>query len=210
MKRLCLSIILMMFYLFQSIPSHALTIVDTGSSSSPRSWAFSDVQWLAAKFTLDQSYYLTDIAGWVRAPKTGEIFGEKFSISVYGSAGETPDTTNLIYNNQVTIMGTSGANWEGYHIPWGNGLELSAGDYWLGFEIRIVNGDDYNGSMPFPVTTPLADYAANSTGTWYGYDKLDIGVRILGDRVATVPEPATFILLGSGLAGLAFYRRKRK
>ena len=41
-------------------------------------------------------------------------------------------------------------------------------------------------------------------------DGTDTALYLDNVDVAPVPEPATLVLLGSGLAGLAFYRRKRK
>lgn len=193
-------------------------IVDTGagiggSGKEPALYSGQSAQWLAAEFSLDQNYWITDIHGWLY--NNGNT-GHNFTITVYGDGGEIPDTNNLLYSNSATITGTDGqANWEGYHISYGNGLELSQGTYWVSFEIRPINYfDPYNGYMPADSPNPLGNEAflATGNGSWIEYDPLNIGVQILGDPIAPapVPEPATMLLFGTGIVGLAGSRLKRK
>lgn len=138
-------------------------------------------------------------------------------MSIYGDGGETPDFENRLYTNKVIVSGSDlnnmGGNWEGYDITHGGGLELTAGQYWLAFELRQLNalpphGDTYTGNLPFSSAVPQANEAwiPYGTTTWIENDGLDLGLRVFG---TPVPEPNTLAMLGFGVITLMGISRRK-
>ena len=186
------------------VPLHTRAdyIVDTGQSSSTAGWALDSGEWLASQFSLDMDYTLTDIEGFMTY-HIGQL-----GVAIYGDGGEVPDITNELYYMPFTCAseGTWPFDWYGLSgLSW----NLLTGTYWVAFEVR--SGDTYSGSMAQNAPNPLEDEAYWNGSNYLQFDGLSLGLKIQGNPVgAPVPEPATMLLLGSGLVGLFGLRRKFK
>ncbi len=187
--------------------AHAGLIVDTGPGTLSASGnAFGSAQWLAAEFVLDRPYYITRLEGWMSAETLlDDLRGQTFSISIWGDGGDVPafDAASRLYTNGAEIVGADVANWEGYNITYGNGLELAQGTYWIVFEYRTPNGNTYaNGAMPGNSPTPLLNeaYLDNPT-TWAADDDLNLGIRIYGNPI---PAPLPIATMAIGLLAIGW------
>jgi hypothetical protein len=102
-------------------------------------------------------------------------------LTSYGSAGYSMDNFTTIYGEDIKSDGDQ--------------------DYVSGIDFATIE------------TSQLRLYAYNSSDTYYSLGEFQAFGTLVEDPGSgpdPVPEPATFLLLGSGLAGLAFYRRKKK
>jgi hypothetical protein len=182
-------------------PSFAATIVNTGNPTDPTHWYFGAAsnQWLAGEFTISQPYALTDIKTFCNWTSGSNIA----NIAIYSDGGDVPGS--LLFNQSFTVGSTSA--WQGLS---GLNWNLTEGTYWVGFENRAGNfyGTMGGGSVLNPMQGEA--YFNNYSGGQYVAGSHEYIPAIIEGIPTATPEPASLSLLGLGLLGLVFKRKKTR
>ena len=83
--------------------------------------------------------------------------------------------------------------------------EVDNGQYDIGLDVSFIN--DSNGSLY--VLLSVSNYDDGNTDAWLDHSRL-YGEAVAAGETAPVPEPATMILFGTGLVGIAGVCMRRK
>jgi len=182
-------------------------LLDTGTptlnqwSSLTRSAAVYSA--LAATFTVTEATTITEVEGWLRVSKAGEL-----SALLYAGGAPSFSATPLYSAAESLVLNASG-HWESFDgLAWA----VEPGTYTL----ALVPTLGLSASMAQGAAAPATGYhyyscfvgvACNADWLAHGGASPGLGFRIT--EVSAVPEPATALMLGAGIGLFGLYRRAR-
>jgi len=216
MKKLHLICSGLVFLLIMGFVSSVIATTYTFNPSS------SDMQ------DLDHQYYYFWRIQW--SIPSGEIItGASFTYkNIYDWQIESSDTLHTwLFDSTPSLSGATALSTNAWQW-WDN---EGGGDNWStvsGTKIKVGTWSDPYGGSPrgydlsyslgnLGLLDDLTAYAANGVFGFamdpdchYLNDRIQFTITTVSDHIPNVPEPATILLLGSGLLGLAGFRKKFK
>ena len=219
MGKLKLSVFLLCFFIYSTIPLEAVA-----TPSGAGTFSAVGLSWLIPEQTFNISY--NEMVDKLERPDS-EYFGFRFATidevaELSNSWGTSIEITNIIeeksvyveldFEQEMQTAAESSAIEKTYELPDGNVFSLV--NIYKGFIYEDIDETSTFGIELFLDSSLLDSSFSFKDPILFTFEKATavptVGSWLVLNGTTPIPEPSTFILLGGGLVGLAFVVHRRR